>query len=48
MKGAADAEVGNVSRATVALTESGNASRAAVGVQTKAYPRTAVQRTPAT
>ena len=37
MKGAADAEVGNVSRATVALTDSASASRAAAQELTKAY-----------
>src|SRR5271166_5935086 len=36
-EGNADAEIGNVSRATVALTEGSNASRAAVGELTKAY-----------
>ena len=43
MKGAADAEVGNVSRATVALTEGSKASRTAVGVQTKAYQELAAK-----
>ena len=43
MKGAADAEIGNVSRATVALAEGSKASRAAVGVQTKAYQELAAK-----
>ena len=43
MKGAADAEVGNVSRATVALTEGSNASKAAVGELIKAYQELATK-----
>ena len=43
MKGAAGAEVGNVSRATVALTEGSKASRAAVGELTKAYQELAAK-----
>ena len=43
MKGAADAEIGNVSRATVALAEGSKASRAAVGELTKAYQELAAK-----
>ena len=43
LKGAADAEIGNVSRATVALTDGTNASRAAVQELTKAYQELAAK-----
>ena len=42
-EGNADAEIGNVSRATVALTEGTNASRAAVQELTKAYQELATK-----
>ena len=43
LMGTADAEIGNVSRATVALSKSTNASRAAVQELTKAYQELAAK-----
>ena len=43
MEGNADAEIGNVSRVTVALAEGSNASRAAVQELTKAYQELAAK-----
>ena len=43
MKGTADSELGNASRAAVALTDSANASRAAAQELTKAYQELAAK-----
>src|SRR5208337_1956704 len=43
MKGTADAEIGNASRAAVALTDSANASRTAIQELTKAYQELAAK-----